>query len=67
MGITGLKQPLLEYLKKKQYSHSIDSLRNLVLGVDSSIWLNLSILGSDNIKDVASFSGIVAKCAEVYI
>ena len=53
MGINGLKQPLLEYLKKKQYSHSIDSLRNLVLGVDLSIWLNLAILGSDNIKDVA--------------
>ena len=53
MGITGLKQPLLEYLKKKQYSDSIDSLRNLVLGVDLSVWLNLAILGSDNIKDVA--------------
>ena len=43
MGITGLKQPLLEYLKKKQYSDSIDSLRNLVLGVDLSIWLNRTI------------------------
>ena len=53
MGITGLKQPLLEYLKKKQYSDSIDSLRNLVLGVDLSIWLNLAIQGSDNRKVVA--------------
>ena len=53
MGITGLKQPLLEYLKKKRYSDSIDSLLNLVLGIDFSIWLNLAIQGSDNIKDVA--------------
>ena len=53
MGITGLKEPLLEYLKKKQYSDSIESLLNLVLGIDFSIWLNLAIQGSDNIKDVA--------------
>ena len=53
MGITGLKEPLLEYLKKKEYSDSVDSLINLALGVDLSIWLNLTIQGSDNRKVVA--------------
>ena len=53
MGILGLKQPLLQFLNKKEYHDSIYSLRNMTLGVDLSVWLNLAILGSDNIKDVA--------------
>ena len=53
MGILGLKQQLLQYLNKKEYGDSLNSLRNLVLGVDLSIWLNLAIFSSQNVDDVA--------------
>jgi hypothetical protein len=49
MGILGLKQQLLQYLNKKEYGDSLNSLRNSVLGVDLSIWLNLAIFSSENI------------------
>ena len=49
MGILGLKQPLLQFLNKKEYHDSIYSLRNMTLGVDLSVWLNLAIFSSENI------------------
>ena len=53
MGILGLKQPLLQFLNKKEYHDSIYSLRNMTLGVDLSVWLNLAIFSSQNVDDVA--------------